>query len=115
MLNLNHKILRRIALINLLGSLDPSDARYLILFMAEGIVATIKDGRVSVDTAEKMLFNLDVHLFCKKVLKDSKLRNIIERGMELEDVNQITRNDGAIGRACTDMQKLMDDIHIKML
>jgi hypothetical protein len=114
-LNSNTKIMRRIPLIDLLGSLDPSDAKYLILFMAEGIVAKIKDGRVSLDTAEKMLFNVDVHLFCKKVLKDSKLRNIIECGMELEDVEEIARNDGSIARACTDIQKLMDDIHIKLL
>jgi hypothetical protein len=100
------KLLRRLPLVNCLRELKPAEASVLVAVIAQGVSFGVKSGDISISLAEKIIFNLDILLFCKKELKDRAARTIIETGMELEDVESLVQDPKAIGRACDNILKL---------
>jgi Protein of unknown function (DUF3969) len=107
----NENIDRRIPLIEFLRMIKPEEARAIIVMLADGGITGVKSGNMPISQLEKVVFNLDVLLFCKKELKDAKLRKIIEAGMELEDVFELVKAPGELLRACSHVEKMIWDIN----
>ena len=99
-------LLHRFPLVNFLRELKPVEARILIAVIAQGVSLGVKSGNMSISLAEKIIFNLDILLFCKKELKDRAVKTIIERGMELEDIDSLVKDSAVMSRACDDILKL---------
>jgi hypothetical protein len=109
MSNLNSD--RRIPLTEFLRMIKPEEARAIIVMLAQGGIVGVKSGNMPISQLEKVVFNLDVLLFCKKELKDAKLRKIIEAGMELEDVFELVKAPGELLRACSFVEKMIWNIN----
>jgi hypothetical protein len=101
----------RIPLVEFLRMIKPQEARTIIVMLAQGGITGIKSGTMPISQLEKVVFNLDVLLFCKKELKDAKLRKIIEAGMELEDVFELVKAPGELLRACSIVERMIWDIN----
>jgi hypothetical protein len=110
MSNLNEES-SRINIVNILKNVAVSDAKLLLVVIAQGVVQGIKDGNISITLAENIIFNLDILMFCKKRLKDRRLTNIIEIGMELEDIEELIVDKMAVARACTNLQHIISTIN----
>ena len=92
----------RINLTSFLNSLEPEKAKLLIIAIARGVVAGIKEGSLSITDGECLIFNIDILTYCQRI-KDSRLGNLIAYGMELRDIEDLVNTSGALTRACAEM------------
>jgi hypothetical protein len=112
MSNANIDKSRRVPLVEFLRTVKPEEARAIIVMLAQGGVAGIKNGNLLLPQLEQVVFNLDVLFFCQRELKDPKLRRLIEVGMELEDVAELVKDQGELLRSCSRVEKMIWDIDL---
>ncbi len=58
--------------------------------MTETILVEIKEKKRTIQEAEQLIFNMSTLELCDKHALNTKLRDIVVQGMELEDINYLT-------------------------
>ncbi len=71
------------------ASNQKKDVERLFAEMAMGVLFGLKEHRLSVEQAEKDMFNMDAYHEARRQRVDRRLIEFLEWGMELEDVVQI--------------------------
>jgi hypothetical protein len=100
---------QRIPLANFLDQIDTKTAKILLLTIATGVISNIKEGSLSPTDSQRLIFNLDVLLYCEKV-KDKPLYNLIAHGMELVDIEQLVSDPNAVTNACINIERTINRI-----
>jgi hypothetical protein len=78
------------SLVNVLwASKEKKDIERHFAQMAMGVLSGLKGNRLSVEQAEKDMFNLDAYRAARRQRVDRRLIEFLEWGMELEDVLEV--------------------------
>jgi len=98
---------RVVPLVSALEQVAPLSAKKIIVGMALGSVEGIRKSTLTIGDAERLVFNLDVLLFCERRLHDAALCEIIRYGMELGDVQQLVPGKQAFMDACREISTFL--------
>lgn len=97
--------LQRGALIGLLGTLERSEARAFVCVLAVGASRMVSADVSLWPIAEGLVFNGELLLFCIDRLKDEDVVDVINGGIQIEDVQEITGKPDEVIRACARVEE----------
>lgn len=88
----------------LLGEIKSKDRKNLLLVLALGATRLVRLSRTHLALAEDVLFNLHTLLYTKRRLRDATIHDVISRGMQLEDVDELVPDPDALTEACINIE-----------
>jgi hypothetical protein len=93
------------AIIELLRTLKKDEARALVCALAIGASRMISSDISLWPNAERLVFNGKLLLFCSTELKDDDVAEVINAGIQIEDVEEIFRDPEETVRECARVEK----------
>lgn len=103
---------RNIPLCNFFYTLEKEKIERLILLLLHGVLHTLKEKKTSIESAESIIFNLDILNFCQKYAIDTQIIELIEYGMELGDIVELVKKPNALDEAIEECLKTLHEISI---
>jgi len=92
--------------VSLLAKMPEDIARESVLLYAQAVVRGEKKGKVSVAFGEQTVFNTDVLKYFKG--RDEDVVKIISSGMELDNVRDLIRDEGAFEQWCEQIDQMIE-------
>jgi hypothetical protein len=108
MLKSNILSVKRIPLSAFFYTLRPEETRLIILTLAHGVLHNLETGRLTIEEAETIIFNLETVQLCEACALTAKIVEMLEYGMELGDVMELAGRE-ALTDAINDCLTLLDE------
>ncbi|MBI4582000.1 MAG: DUF3969 family protein [Planctomycetes bacterium] len=94
---------------------DRRAARWILAWLAADVLRAIRRGQLGIEEAERVIFNLDVLLFCRRHLRDRELSWIVEYGMELSSIERLVGKREKVLDACQVIEDRLAQLTAKLI